>query len=250
VTANAPRAAGRALLVPGLLALIGVAVLVGLGTWQMQRKAWKESLIAALIERVAQPPVPMPPPAGWERLTPAQDEFRRVTFAATFLHDREVHVYSAGSPFRLDVTGPGYWVFTPARLPDGRLVMVDRGFVPESHRDPGTRPQGQVSGDVRIVGALRWPEEDAWFTPAPNPARNLWFQRDPASMAQAKGLGPIAPFYVAQEAPVPPGGLPKPGPLSVGLRNPHLQYALTWYGLAAVLIVVFMSWVIARRRAG
>jgi len=121
--------------------------------------------------------------------------------------------------------------------------------VPEAKRNPASRPQGQVSGEIRIVGFLRWPEEEGWFTPGPDAARRVWYRRDPAGMAKARDLGPITPFYVDQEAPVPPGGLPKPGPISVNLRNEHLQYALTWYGLAAVLIVVFMSWVVSRRRS-
>ena len=249
MSGNSLRAALRTWAVPGALTLAGIAILVGLGTWQIERKAWKEGLIATLSERLARPPAPLPPPAEWDRLTPAQDEFRRVVFTAVFQHEHETHVYTAGSALRTDVSGPGYWIFTPARLSDGRLVMVDRGFVPEDRRDPRARPQGQVVGEVRIVGALRWPEDEGWFTPAPDPGRNLWFRRDPAGVAQAKKLGPIAPFYVAQEAPAPPGGLPKPGPLTVNLRNPHLQYALTWYGLAVVLIVVFLSFVTSRRRA-
>jgi surfeit locus 1 family protein len=249
VTTNATGSALRTLAPPGVMVLVGVTVLAGLGTWQLQRKAWKEALIAAVSERAAQPPVPLPPPAAWGGLTPERDEFRRMTVTVTFLHDGEAHLYSAGSPFRTDVTGAGYWIFTPARLAGGHLVMVDRGYVPEARRDPKTRPGGLMAGEVRIVGALRWPEEPAWFAPDPDPARNLWFRRDPGSMAAAKGLGPAAPFYIAQEAPIPPGGLPKAGPLTVNLRNPHLQYALTWYGLAAVLIVVFMAWVISRRRA-
>jgi surfeit locus 1 family protein len=249
VTTAGTRSAVSTWVGPGTLALLGVAVLVGLGTWQIERKAWKEGLIAVLTDRLARPPVPLPPPAAWNRLTPAQDEFRRVEFPAAFLHEAEAVVYSAGSAFRTDVTGPGYWVFTPARLADGGLVMVDRGFVPEGRQDPKSRSDGQVSGEIRIAGVLRWPEGPAWFTPEADPARSLWFRRDPAGMARAKGLGPIAPFYVVQEAPVPPGGLPKPGPLTVHLSNPHLQYALTWYGLAVVLVVVLMSFVISRRRA-
>lgn len=240
----------RTLLVPSVLTLIGVAILIGLGTWQIERKAWKEGLIAALTERLARPPVLLPPPATWSSLQPAQDEFRHVAFKATLLNDKESLLYGgAGSALRPDVSGMGYWVFTPARLPNGHLVMIDRGFVPEASRDPKTRAQGQVSGEISVVGYLRWPEEPGWFMPEPSPGKNLWFRRDPVGMARAKELGPIAPFYVAQEGPIPPGGLPKPGPLTVNLRNAHLQYALTWYGLAAVLIVVFMSWVVSRRRA-
>ena len=242
------RSGFRAWAVPGVLVVIGLIVLVGLGTWQLERKAWKEGLIAALTERLALQPVPLPPRSEWSELTPEKDEFRRVRFRAAFMNDKEALVYTSGSALRPDVAGPGYWVFTPARLPGGSLVMVDRGFVPEGRKSPESRPQGQVSGETELVGYLRWPEEPGLFVPDPDPARNLWFGRDPAAIAKAKNLGPIAPFYVDLEAPVPPGNLPKPGPLTVNLRNAHLQYALTWYGLAAVLIVVFMSWVVSRRR--
>ena len=78
------------------------------------------------------------------------------------------------------------------------------------------------------------------------PRPTIWMVRDPAAMAAAKGWGAVAPFYIEQEAPVPPGGLPHPAPLKPQLRNDHLQYAITWYGLAAVLVVMFAIW--ARRR--
>ena len=89
---------------------------------------------------------------------------------------------------------------------------------------------------------MRWPETRHWFTPADDPVRNLWFARDPAAMAAAKALGSVPAFYVEQESPVPPGGLPRPGKLAVALPDNHLQYALTWYGLALVLLIVFASW--------
>jgi surfeit locus 1 family protein len=127
--------------------------------------------------------------------------------------------------------------------------MVDRGFVPEGRQDPAARVAGQSSGPVEIVGAMRWPEAPGWFTPRADPAHNLWFARDPLAIAAAKGLAAVAPFYIEQEAPVPPGGLPLPGPMQVHLRNEHLQYALTWYGLAAVLVAVFAAWVRSSRRA-
>jgi cytochrome oxidase assembly protein ShyY1 len=104
-----------------------------------------------------------------------------------------------------------------------------------------------VPGPLEIIGATRWPETPGAFTPQADAVHNLWFVRDHLEIAAAKGLGPVAPFYVEQEAPVPPGGLPRPGPLQVHLRNDHLQYALTWYGLALVLVVVFAAWVRASR---
>jgi len=236
----------RGIIVPTVLALLGVAVLVALGTWQVERKAWKEGLIAAIEERLAAAPVPLPARPQWASLDPAKDEFRRVVFAATFLHDREALVYTTGSSLRPDVAGVGYWVFTPARLGDGSLVMVDRGFVPEGRRDPATRTEGQV-GATEVVGVLRWPEPPGLFTPAGDPKANLWFSRDPTAIAAAKSVDPVAPFYVEQEGPVPPGGQPRPGKLKASLPNNHLGYAITWYGLAVVLVAVFAAWLKSRR---
>jgi surfeit locus 1 family protein len=224
------------------LALLAFAVLIGLGTWQLERKAWKEGLIATLTERLAAPPSALPPALAWPRLDRASDEYRRVAFNGTFDYAKEGLVYAAASAFRPDVSGVGYWVFTPARLADGAIVMVNRGFVPQDRKEAASRAQGQVAAPIEIVGAMRWPDARSWFSPHDDPAHNLWFARDPAAMAAAKGLGPVAPFYVEQESPLPPGGLPQSGKLVVKLRNEHLQYAITWYGLALVLLAVFVVW--------
>ena len=228
----------RSLFIPALLTF---AVLIALGTWQIERKAWKEALIASLTERLAAPPQALPPAEDWARLDRADDEYRRVKFTAS-LDVREALVFAAASAFRPDVTSPGYWVFTPARLADGSIVIVNRGFVPDARRDPKSRPQGQITETIKIAGPLRWPDERHWFTPADDVSHNLWFARDPVGIAAAKGLGAIAPFYVEQEAPTPPGGLPQPGKLVVALPDNHLQYAVTWYGLAVVLVAVFGFW--------
>jgi surfeit locus 1 family protein len=242
------------LLIPAILAF---AVLIALGVWQIERKAWKEGLIAALTERLAAAPVALPAASAWPQLDRASDEYRRVKFSAQFDNGREALVFAAASAFRPDVAdaGPGYWVMTPARLADGGIVIVNRGFVPDGRQDPKTRSDGEVSGPVDVVGVLRWPNARHWFTPNDDPAHNLWFTADPASIAAAKGIGrgsdvapvDVAPFYVEQEAPVPPGGLPQPGELVVNLPDNHLQYALTWFGLAAVLVGVFISWTLTSR---
>lgn len=249
----APRE-GRRLPVPrGKSLLAGVTVfavflmLVGLGTWQLQRKAWKEGVLATLDERLSAAPVPLPAPREWPQLNQANDEFRRVSFAGTFLNDREALVYTAGSSLREGPpSGPGYEVFTPVKRADGHIVMVDRGFVPEDRRDPSRRSEGQVAGPVQIVGALRWPESRSAFTPADQPESNLWFVRDTDAIAAAKKLD-AAPFYVAQEAPSPPGGWPQPARLIPRLPNDHLQYVITWYGLAFALLVVSLAWLLRRR---
>ena len=242
---SAPR---QRLVVPGLLALLGLAVLIALGVWQLERKAWKEGLIETLAQRLAAAPADLPGPLIWSVLDPAKHEFRRVTFPAEFLHEQEALVYTTGSALRSDVSGPGYWVFTPARLTGGSLVIVNRGFVPEGRQNPASRAEGQVTGVVDLVGAMRWPEARGWFAPKDEPQRNVWYARDHLAIAAWKNLTDVAPFYIAQETPLPPGGLPRPGPLTVHLRNDHLQYALTWFGLALVLLVVSAIWAVGRLR--
>jgi surfeit locus 1 family protein len=233
-----------------LPAIIAFAILIALGVWQIERKSWKEGLIADLSERLAGAPQALPPTRDWPELSAAKDEYRRVTFTAQFDNAREALVFASASAFRPDVgdAGPGYWVFTPARLADGSVVVVNRGFVPEARKNPQSRAEGQVAGPVTLVGAMRWPDSRHWFTPADDPARNLWFTRDPEAIATAKGLGFVAPFYVEQEAPAPPGGLPQPGKLTVTLPDNHLQYALTWFGLAAVLAGSFVAWAVSSGR--
>ena len=238
----------RGLLIPAIVLLGALAVLIALGSWQLERREWKEALIAELDRKLVAKPAELPPRERWPQLSAGPDEFRRVKFSAEFLPDQEALVYSSGSSLRPDVTGPGYWVFSPARLPAGSIVVVNRGFVPEGRRDRNTRTEGQPSGVVDIVGAMRWPEARGTFTPNDEPAKNLWFARDPAAMAAANGWGNIAPFYIDQEAPPAPGGLPKVGPLRPGLPNNHLQYAVTWYGLALVFVISAVFFLRARRR--
>jgi surfeit locus 1 family protein len=236
------------LAVPAVFALAAFVAFVGLGTWQIQRKAWKEALIETLEQRLSTAPVALPPRERWATLDAADDEFRRVKLTATFVPGAQALVYASGSALRSDASGPGYWVFAPARISSGGLVVINRGFVPEGRQDPATRAAGEVSAPIKMVGAMRWPEPRGFFAPRDDPARNLWFVRDPLAIAAAKGWGDVAPFFIELEAPQPPGGLPHAGALKVNLRNEHLQYAITWYGLAAVVVVMFAFWLRARRR--
>jgi surfeit locus 1 family protein len=237
----------RGILVPSAAAAAAFAVLVSLGLWQLDRKAWKEGLIATLEQRLSAPPVALPPASTWPQLTAAQDEFLRVALTAEFLHDREATVYTVGSSMRDGAGSPGYWIFTPARLDDGAVVMVNRGFVPEGRQNPETRPQGEVAGRINMVGVLRWPEPPGLFTPAADPARNIWFSRDSGAIAATKGVS-AAPFYVEMESPGPPGGLPRTGRLHAVLPNNHFGYALTWLGLATVLAGVYGAWLFSSWR--
>lgn len=248
MTAPAAPKPRRRILLFAVFILIALGVLVTLGTWQLERRAWKEALIAELDRKLSGPPTNLPARERWPQLNAGTDEFRRVAFPAEFLPGEEALVYTSGSPLRPDVSGPGYWVFAPARLTGGSLVVVNRGFVPEGRQDLKTRTEGRASGVIDIVGVMRWPEQRGSFTPKDEPEKNLWFARDPASMAAAKNWGNVAPFYVDQEAPLPPGGLPRAGPLKASLPNNHLQYAVTWYGLALVILIAGLFFLRARRR--
>jgi surfeit locus 1 family protein len=228
-------------MVPGLVALAALLVLLGLGTWQIERKAWKEALIATLDRRLNDAPIALPPSTEWAGMTPDNSEFTRVRVRLEFLKDSDALVYTSGSALRDDAKGTGYFVFSPAHLPGGQQVVVNRGFVP-------SRAYPAEAGPQDIVGAIRWPERPSSFVSDHDAAGEIWIVRDPSAMAKFKGWGTVAPFYIEQEAPVPPGGLPHPAPLKVQLRNDHLNYAITWYGLAAVLVVMFVLWAARRRR--
>ena len=234
------------LAVPAIFALVATVIFVGLGTWQLQRKAWKEALIETLEQRLSAPPGDLPPRERWASLSAANDEFRRVKFSAAFVPRAEALIYTSGSALRSDVSGSGYWVFAPAQLTSGGIVVVNRGFVPEGRQDPVTRAAGAATGHADLVGVMRWPESRGAFSPKDDPDRNIWFVRDPVAIAAAKGWGEVAPFFIELESPQPPGGLPRPGALKVNLRDEHLQYAITWYGLALVVVVMFGFWFSSR----
>ena len=251
---SAPRSRFAGLLVPSLVVLVAFAILVALGTWQVERKGWKETLIADLTQRLNAPPEPLPPPASWAGLSRSAVDFRRVAFRADFAaaapgaRASEARLYTGRSAVREDVKEPGYFVFAPARLADGAVVVVNRGFVGDLHPNAATRPAATSPGAVDIVGIMRWPDEAGWFDSAYSAADDLWFVRDQQKMAAQDHWGAVAPFYIEMEQPLPPGGVPRPGRLTVSLPNSHLQYAMTWYGLALVLLVVFAVRVRSRLR--
>jgi cytochrome oxidase assembly protein ShyY1 len=236
----------------GIFTLVMVALFVGLGVWQLQRRVEKHALIAALTERLAAAPAPLPQAAQWSALTPARDEFRRVNFAATYPPLPDAMVYSSGSAVRDDISGPGTWAFVPARLPSGETVVINAGFVQNTMQDRAQQDRAVTPlitrEPVTLTGYIRFPEAAGMLTPAENPAKRLWFARDHLAMARTLGWGQVAPFYIDLESPMPASGIPKPGPLDVHLKDDHLQYAITWFGLAGAVVIAFGVWLRAQRR--
>ena len=237
----------------GIFTLLTLALLIGLGVWQLQRRVEKHALIAALTERLAAAPGALPSSAQWNALTPARDEFRRVTFSAAFERRPDAMVYSSGSAVREDISGPGTWAFLPARLSTGETVVVDAGFVQNTMQDRGQQDRAvarRVTGaPVTLTGYLRFPESPGALTPRENIAKRLWFTRDHLAIARALGWGEVAPFYIDLETPAPESGIPKPGPLEVHLKDDHLQYAITWFGLAGAVVLAFGVWLRGQGRA-
>lgn len=237
----------------GIVTLVILAVLLSLGFWQLQRRTQKHLLIAALTERLAGQPQPLPAPALWPALTPEHDEFRRVTLTATYEAKPDAMVYSSGSAVRTDISGPVTWAFLPAKLADGATVVINAGAVQNTMQDRAQQDravQRLVTGaPVTLTGYLRFPEAAGALTPHDDVSKRLWFTRDQRAMAQALNWGAVAPFYIDLETPVPASGIPKPGPLEVQLKDDHMQYAITWFGLAAAVLVAFGVWLRGQRRA-
>jgi surfeit locus 1 family protein len=243
-TVSTSRSGWRTLLAPALATSVALAILTGLGIWQLERKAWKESLIAQIEARAYGPPGTIAPESSWPTWTAERDEFRRVRMTGRFLHGAETPVHGL-APGERGAPRQGYYLFTPLRLASGGTVMVNRGFVPTELRDPATRPGSQPDGEVSVTGLVRSPEVKGWFVPENRPVENQWFSRDPAGIAAAKGLD-VAPFYVAADETPNPGGWPQGGQTTLNLPNNHLQYALTWFGIALTLVGVFGSFALRR----
>ncbi|AXQ31381.1 SURF1 family protein [Solimonas sp. K1W22B-7] len=225
------RAAPRSTASLVLLGIVGLALfagLVALGSWQVQRRAWKLDLIERVDQRLRAAPVAAPGPADWPAINRG-DEYRRVFVEGAFLHELETCTQAATK------LGAGCWVMTPLRQADGSLVLVNRGFVGPERRDPAARTAGQRTGPQRIDGLLRPSEPGGGFLRHNDPAANRWHSRDVAAIAAARGLpaGQVAPYFIDAAATVEGG--PVGGLTVIRFPNSHLVYALTWYGLALML---------------
>ena len=230
-----------------LFGLVLFSVFVALGTWQVQRRAWKLDLIARVESRVHAPPVAAPGLSEWLRVTAANSEYRHVTVSGTFLNASETLVQA------LTDLGSGYWVLTPLRQADGTVVLINRGFVPPERRERAAHGAAEDEMPATVTGLLRISEPGGQFLRHNDPAHGLWYSRDVNAIAVARGLKVrVAPYFIDADAVATPADTGPVGGLTViAFRNTHLSYALTWYGLA--LLVVGAAWVVVRegrRRAG
>jgi surfeit locus 1 family protein len=237
------------LLLPTLLTVIGTLVLCTLGAWQLERMGEKHAYIDRLQQQAGGVPAPMPPSADWAKLDPAALDLTHVIAKGSYLDDRIAGVrttIASGPPGSRQLSGFGRWIFQAFKLEDGGVILVNRGFVPENRLGQ----VGQARGPDTVTGFLRAPETRNSFTPADLPAIREFYTRDPAAIAASLGQPP-APFYL--EAAREGDGMTPPAGVDVHelierIPDNHLQYALTWFGLALTLLGVFAAWLWQARK--
>lgn len=239
---NSTRRGGLGLVWPSLLTLLGLAILIGLGTWQMNRKVEKDAIISRLHARSEAAPVSLEEAIARSR--EGDVEYTRVRVQGILHHEKERYLYAPHQRY-----GPGYDVFTPMQVGDKRYVWVNLGYVPERFKSPATRPAGDGTEDRAITGIVRLSAKQETFTPDNNVAENQWYWRDLAGM-HASAFDPaqteLVPFFIEAEpgeSTVTAAEWPKPGASKVKIFNRHFEYALTWYGLALTLLGVYVAFV-------
>lgn len=216
--------------------ILGTAFLSGLGTWQLKRLAWKEGLVERVEQNLEKPALDI---SSIETLlAEGQDiEYRPVWVSGTFDHGREQHYFATHRG------QPGYFVYTPLTRSDGRVVFINRGYVPLSVKGDANRQDGQVSGQVRITGLARTAptEKPNRFVPENDLQKNVYHWKSLAEMttqAYRQNSPAMTGFFIDADGSPNPGGLPLGGVTRIKFSNSHLQYALTWFGLAGALVIV------------
>jgi surfeit locus 1 family protein len=231
------------------LALICVAgviltgFLAALGTWQLQRRAWKHALIARVEARVHAAPAEAPGPATWNGLTPNADAYQKVRVTGHFADDHATLVQAVTD------LGAGFWVLTPLERADGTTILVNRGFVPSDKREAATGPESHSDAPTTVTGLLRFSEPGGGFLRTNDPGAGRWYSRDVAAIAKAHRLDHVAPYFIDADATPNPGGWPMGGLTIVTFPDNHLVYALTWYVLALMVAGALAYTLLDARRA-
>ncbi|MFC3123849.1 SURF1 family protein [Pseudoroseomonas globiformis] len=218
-----PRPRWRRLLIPFLATLPVLLILLGLGTWQVQRLQWKTALLADFAAAEAAPALPIgPAPSAWTK----------VFATGRFLHEREALL---GIEVRNQVMGANLVV--PLQREGAPPLLVNRGWVPLERQAPLQRPEGQV----RVEGYVRPSDSASWVSATDDPSARRFYTFDTALIGAALGLDRAEPFALVALGPAG-GPLPWPAPAMPRPANNHLGYVITWYGLALALVGVFIAW--------
>lgn len=233
-----------------IVLMLGLTSLFALlGSWQLQRLAEKEALIATVAVRLDDPPAPLPSTAGWAALDGATIDYLPVAATGHYLESSTVLVFTSLGSARGTYSGPGYWVLTPFALETGGTLFVNRGFIPqEAAEDRAALEPESLEAALTVEGVGRRAEHAGAFTPVPDIANGIEWVRDPVRLAALAGIeGPVAPFYLDLPA-GPAGELPQGGETVVEFPNNHLGYAYTWFGFALITPILLFFWVRRQRR--
>ena len=244
---------------PTMFTALGLAILVSLGIWQLQRKAWKEALILDIETRAKLPALSLADAEAKLKTDSLEDlEFHRLEADGTFLHDKERFLFT-----HKRALGAGYDVYTPLLVGAKKVIWANRGFVREDLRAFEKRRPGQVAGNIRAVGRIRLAQKPSLFIPQNDADQNTWYWRDLEGMHRsAFGDENVAqlPFFLEIGDPnvlgksgpevrkLPEDQWPKPGASVVKIVNRHFEYALTWFGLAMTLLGVYAVFAVGRWR--
>lgn len=226
---------------PTLTTLPMLAVLVGLGQWQLDRLDWKAARIDERKARAADLPITLPD-AG--QIPAADLLYRPVTVTGQYIHDREMYLLN-----RVLDGKPGVHVITPLiRADNGSVLLVDRGWAPFGWPETNSRPQISEPLVVTVTGIVRPPPPPGWLVPNNRPSENQWYFVDLAAMARTASVPPFTDYYVFATAESPAGAADYPiaNQWRVDLPNNHLSYAITWFALAGVLLLVYLGYHIRR----
>ena len=237
----------RPALWPTLISLPILVLSLGLGIWQMERREWKRDILDRIAANQAAAPVSLD-----ELLSgnPLRYEYGRVKVGGTFLYDKEFFLAARSLKNKV-----GLQLVTPLRTDDGRLVLFNRGWIPQERKDPARRAEGQPAGRVELVGIVRRNQERRQFAPENVPDKNVWFHVDVPLMRKMAGAPPdpkLDAFFLDADATPNPGGLPVGGQTRFDIPNDHLQYAITWFLIALAMAGVYLAyhWELGRLEIG
>jgi surfeit locus 1 family protein len=213
-----------------ILGVAGTATLVALGVWQLHRLEWKEAIIAQAEAMIAEDPIPLP-----DKPDPAADRYRSVRVNGAFAGE-EAHVLTS-----VQGKGPGFLVIAAYATAEGRRILIDRGFVPETAKTTQRPPRAQA-----VTGNLNWPDDVTSSTPPYDATRAIWYGRDVTGIAALLGTEPVLIIARSDTG----DGVAAQPVTTAGFRNDHWQYAVTWFSLAMVWagMTVFLLWRIRTRQ--
>jgi len=227
----------RPLLWPTLVSLPILVLCLGLGVWQMERREWKRDILDRIAANQSAAPIELD---ALLKDDPLRHEYGKASVSGRFLHDKEFHLAARSRGNKV-----GIQIVTPLRTDRGQIVLFDRGWAPSEKKDPKTRAEGQVAGDVKLSGVVRRSQVQRQFSPDNVPDKNVWFHVDVPLMRKMAGGAPdplLDTFFLEADAAPNPGGLPIGGQTQLDIPNDHLQYAITWFLLALALAGVYLSY--------